>query len=548
MDGYKACCWAAIGLAALLVVGCSAQQRSQGCPADTTCLQYGNGAEPESLDPAKALGTWEGRIIDQLSEGLTKRGADGVVGPGLARSWSVSSDGLTWTFILERRHWSDGTPLTGEDVVYSVRRTLAPETAAQGAFMLYPILNAKAVNSGAAPAQALGMSSPVPDRVVIRLEHPWPVLPVYAAHRVMRPVPKHIVERQGSGWIRPGAYVGNGPYTLVSWKLGDRIVLRKNPSYEGEPGCSDAINFYPTNDLVTAERQVKANELDVSIGIQSNRVRYLRQPGKMPGYVRVAPTTGLSYLALNIHDVPALRDVRVRRALSLAVDRDFITEKLLVGGQTPAYGFLPPGLEDYPAGGRKDSELARPFSDRQREARRLLSEAGYSQARPLRLTMKHRNSSDPMVFAPALQADWAAVGVRVKLEQNETQVAYAAYEVGDFEIADAGWTSFDALNFLDLLRSTTGGQNYGGYANPDYDALLVRAEAASDARVRQASIRAAEQLLLADAAVIPLFYLSARNLVRPDLKGWVDNSIDVHPASKLCLPAHNAALTGGREN
>ncbi len=524
---------------------CTRQAARPTCPAGQSCLLYGNQSEPETLDPAKATGSWEARIIGQLSEGLTRRGADGRVVPAIARSWTVSPDGLVWTFKLRDTRWSDGVPVTADDFVYGLRRTLSPRTASQSAFMLYPILNAKRVASGTAPLEALGIEAPSPDTLVVRLEHPWPTLPSWAADRLMRPAPRHAIARLGDAWVKPGQYVGNGPYTLKSWRLGDRIVLRRNPNYDGVRACFEEVAYYPTTDPVTAERQVRAGELDLNLGVQSNRLRYLRRPGQMPDYVHANPITAIAYLTFNMAGVPVLRDVRVRRALSMSIDRAFITDKLLSGGQVPATNFLPPGLEDYTSTAQP-YWAAMTFAGRQVEARRLLAAAGYSSKRPLKLIFKHLNGGDTPVFVPAIQADWAAVGVKVSLEQNETQVAYAAYENGDFEIGNAAWISFDALNFLDLQRSSSGGQNYGRYNNPEYDRLVTAAEFEPvDAR-RRALLGQAEQLLLDDAPVAPLYVASSRNLVSPRLTGWIDNPIDVHPADKLCRAPEPSSVGVGR--
>ena len=512
---------------------CTDKRARPTCPAGQSCLLYGNQSEPETLDPAKATGSWETRIIAQLSEGLTRRSADGRVEPAIARSWTVSPDGLVWTFKLRATKWSDGASLTADDFVYGLRRTLAPATASQSAFMLYPIRNGRRVASGTSPLEALGVEAPAPDTLIIRLEHPWPTLPSWAADRLMRPAPRHAIARLGDGWVKPGQYIGNGPYTLQSWRLGDRIVLRRNPNYWATPACFEEVAYYPTTDPVTAERQVRAGELDLNLGVQSNRLRYLRRSDQIPAYVRAAPITAITYLPFNMKDVPALRDVRVRRALSMSIDRAFIAESLLAGGQVPSTSFLPGGLEDYTSTAQP-YWAAMTFARRQAEARRLLRTAGYGPQRPLKLVLKHMSGGDVAVVVPSIQADWAAIGVTVSLEQNETQVAYAAYENGDFEVGTAGWISFEALNFLDLLRSSTGGQNYGGYNSAEFDRLLTAAQNEPDDARRRALMGQAEQILLDDAPIAPLYVGSSRNLVSPTLTGWFDNPMDFHPADKLC--------------
>jgi oligopeptide transport system substrate-binding protein len=347
-------------------------------------------------------------------------------------------------------------------------------------------------------------------------------------------VPRHMVEKYGDGWIRPDRFVGNGPFRLTEWRLGDYVKVVKNPRFfDADKVCLDQIYYYPTNDAVSAERRVERGELDVSTDIQSNRIAFVRQ--RMPAYVRTHTFLGVAYLAFN-NNVPAFKDRRVRIALDMAIDRDFIARKLLRGGQVPAYTFVPPGVADYRAADPPvwaDWPLAR----RQAAARVLLAEAGYGPDHPLRTEIKHRNTPDPTLFMPAIQADWKAIGVHVDLVQNETQIAYAAYRSRDFQVADAAWIADfnDAMSFLYLQKSATGSQNYGDYKNPVFDGLLAQADNEPDAGRRADLMARAETVMLRDASVAPVFFYVNKNLVSPKVTGWVDNIIDHHRARYLCL-------------
>ena len=230
---------------------------------------------------------------------------------------------------------------------------------------------------------------------------------------------------------------------------------------------------------------------------------------------------------------PLLKDVRVRQALSMAIDRDFITQKLLRAGQTPAYGVIPTGVPDY-SDGAKPYWAAWPFERRQAEARRLLAAAGYGSGHPLKLLIKHRNSADPTLFLPSVQSDWKAVGVEAQLQENDVQVAYMEYELHDYQVGDAGWLAGDALGYLDIFRSNTGANNFGQYANPAYDAELDAAMNAVDPAQRTAHMRKAEAILVADMPFAPLYFISSRNLVNPQLTGWVNNPSDAHGSQWLC--------------
>jgi oligopeptide transport system substrate-binding protein len=519
-------------LLVLWLAACQGHHQRPPCPPGQSCVLIGNGAEPNTLDPAKLDGTWEYNIVSQLIQGLADRNPAGEPIPGIAKSWTTSADGLTWTFKLRDAVWSDGIAVTADDFVYGMRREMDPKTASYSAFINYPIKNAAAVNAGRLPLSALGVSAPDPHTVVITLEHPWPMLPYLAAGRTFWPAPRRAVERWGDGWTQPGRFIGDGPYTLVSWRLGDRVVVQKNPRFwDAKDVCIDQVAYYPGSDAVGAERAVRAGELDVSTVVQSNRLAYLRRTG-LGSYLRTAPFAGVVYLVFNLKDTPALRDARVRQALSMSIDREFIARKLLRGGQTPAYGFVPQ-TPDYPSGVRAVwADWS--FPRRLAAARRLLAEAGYGPGHRLKLTITFRNSADPLLFMPAIQADWRPLGVDAALRVNDVQVAYEAYETHDFEVGDAGWVADEGMNYFELDRSDTGGQNYGQYANPAYDAELDAANRDPDPAARAAHMRRAEAILLADTPVAPIYFLASRNLVSPRLTGWVDNRADVHLARWLC--------------
>jgi oligopeptide transport system substrate-binding protein len=504
------------------------------CPAGKVCLLYGNTAEPISLDPHKTNGTWEDNIISDSVVGLVQDDAAGEAIPGMAERWTTSPDGLVWTFYLRDAVWSDGVPVTADDFVFALRRIMLPQTASEYASLIYVIKNAQAVNEGKAAPETLGVRALSPKVLEITLEHPAPYLPQLAKHYTMYPVPKHAVEKWGDKWSQPQNYVGNGPFRIVEWRLGDYVRAVKNPRYyDAANVCLDEIRYYPTTDSISAERRVRKGELDVNTDIQSNRIAFLRQD--MPGYVRTHTYLGVAYLVFN-SNIPAFKDRRVRLALDMAIDREFITRKLLRGGQVPAYTFVPPGVANYqspPPPIWANWSLER----RQAAARVLLAEAGYGPNNPLRTSIKHRNTPDPMLFMPAVQADWKAIGVHAELVQNEVQIAYAAYRSRDFEVADAAWIADynDAMSFLYLQQSSTGPQNYGDYNNPAFDGLLAKADHQPDAKLRAQDLARAESIMLQDATVAPVFFYVNKNLVNPRVTGWVDNIIDHHRSKYLCI-------------
>jgi oligopeptide transport system substrate-binding protein len=234
--------------------------------------------------------------------------------------------------------------------------------------------------------------------------------------------------------------------------------------------------------------------------------------------------------------VKALKDIRVRRALSESIDREFITSKLLRAGQLPAYSFVPPGTLNY-AAGPKTRWAASPLAQRQIEARALLAQAGFTPEHPLKVEIKAANSTDTLLLSEAIQADWRAVGVQASITQNDGAIAFSAYRNRDFEAAPISWFADynDPMTFLGLLKSSTGAQNYGDYRSPVFDALLDQADNEPDAVKRAAILARAEQTMLDDEGIAPIYFWVSRNLVNPRVTGWTDNIEDFHRARWLCV-------------
>jgi len=456
--------------------------------------------------------------------------------PGMATSWTTSPDGLVWTFKLRDADWSDGQPVTVDDFVFSFRRLEDPKTASDYAYLFYLIKGAEAINEGKAKPETLGVKALDPHTFQITLNHPAPYLPQMLTHQIVLPVPEHVVKRWGDAWVQPAHMVTNGAFTLTSWTLGDRIVLQKNPRfYDAAHVCLDRVSYYPTPDLVSAERQARAGELDLMTGFQSARAKFLRRPDQIPAYVHTPPWLGVTYLAFNTH-VPAVADRRVRLALSMALDRDFITHKLLGAGQPTQYSFVPKGTANY-APIPDPPWAAWPLARRQGQARRLLAAAGFGPAHPLAFELKYPHGDDFDVSTLAMQSDWSAIGVRASLAPVEAQVFYQDLNVRDFQVALAAWIADfnDPLTFLGLFKSDAGSQNYSDYKSAAYDALLDQADQQTDLQARAALLERAEALPMQDATVAPIYGFATRALVNPAITGWVDNLPGFNPKRWVCF-------------
>ena len=500
-----------------------------------TTLRMGNAGEPLTLDPAKATIVIEDRIMEGLFEGLTVLDPAAKPIPGMAESWSVSDDKLTWTFQLRNAKWSNGVPVTADDFVFSFRRLMDPATRSSYASLFYMIKNSQAVNTGRAPYTSLGVSAPNPKTFVIELTNPTPFLPALLAHWLAYPVPSQLIAEVGDDWIKPEHIVSNGAFLLKEWRPNDFIRLEKNPSFhDAARVCLTKLLIFPTTDSATAARSVRAGELDTNATFPGqNRVTLQKE---LPGYVREAPYALIQYELFNTKN-PILADARVRQALSLAIDRDLIAGQIIGGASQPARSLVPPDILAY-SGGPFATVLDGTLSTRLQQARALLQAAGYGPSKPLTLTLSYANSGDAPRYVPILQNTWQQVAPWLKIELlgADPQIHYAKVQRGDFELANVGWYADydDAKTYLYILDSRSGEMNSGRYENPIYDDLIVRADAERDAGVRATLLRRAEEIVIKDAALAPVFFDTGRSLVNPRVTGWVDNKFNLHRTRWLC--------------
>jgi oligopeptide transport system substrate-binding protein len=526
----------AAGTAAAALSGCGGAV--VGLDPANKSLDIGNGSEPLSLDPHKASGEWENNIIGNMFVGLTTEDAQAQPIPGMAERWGTSEDGLTWTFHLREASWSDGEPCTAFDFEYAFRRILDSRTIAEYASILYGVLNAEACKKGDLPIEALGVRAIDARTFEIKLEHPAPYLPGLMKHYTAFPVPRHVVEKHGDAWIAPQNVVTNGPFTLVKWWSNYMIELKRNPRfYDADNVQLEHLYFYPTLDDDAAARRVMRGELAWSTSFPGKKQDYYAR--ELPGYVQVHPWLQLNYLSLNTRR-PPFNDVRVRKAMALAVDREFLAREIWKAGYTPAYSIVPAGMYNWPQGARA-SFADIPLAARREEAVRLLAEAGYGPEKPLKFTLRHRNSRENPRIAVVLQNDWSTLApwLEVDLLGTETQIHYAALRAADFEAADGGWIADfnDPRNYLYLFETRTGPQNYPGFSNPTYDKLMFDSDNERDVVKRAAMMRAAEQIALDECPLVALAFASSTALVHPRIQGWEGNLENIHRARWMKIKA-----------
>jgi oligopeptide transport system substrate-binding protein len=496
--------------------------------AEAGTLYRGNVAEPESLDPSLIQGQPEEEILGDLMVGLMDCDSLGRPVPGMATHWKTSPDGLTWTFYLREALWSDGRPVTAQDFVFSWRRLLDPATAAFYAYFAYVMHNATAINKGKMPVTALGARA-LDDRTLeLQLEHPAPYMLQMMTHMTMYPQPRHVVEAKGRAWARPGSYVGNGPFLLKEWVPNGHITVEKNPLFYDAANVSlKKVIYYPTDDYGAALQRMRAGELDFQDRMPGAEIDWIR--AHMPETLNPVPQLITDMIAVNLARKP-FDDIRVRQAINLAIDREAICERVARGLYVSAYSLVPPKTANYPDGVFLDFKNT-PIAARLAQARALMQQAGFGPGNAVRTTLMTRATTVGLYrsVAAALQQMLAQIHIDVSILPNDMMVFYDTIQEHNFDMAYPGWQADfdDASNFLDLFI-TGGGNNWGQYRNPAFDRTLAAAQQDVNLISRGQKLAAAETILLRDHAIMPLYFWTSQNLIRPYLHGFKANELDYH--------------------
>jgi oligopeptide transport system substrate-binding protein len=490
--------------------------------------------DPATLDPHRFEDPWEATIIMDLFQGLTTFTPDMQVVPGQAESWHVSDDGLTYTFQLRPGlHWSDGTPLNAYDFEYSFQRILDPATGSPTAARHFVLRNASQVFAGELPAAELGVKALAPLQLEMTLEHPAPFYPEVLASRGM-PVPRHVIERAGGRWIQPGKLVSNGPFSLVEWVPNQHVKLVRNPQFfDAAKVQLDAVYHHSGEDANMSVRQFRAGEMDVVVTVPSEQLEFLKR--ELGSELHLVPGFGLQHYVFNTEE-PPFNDVRVRRALAMAIDREILVSKITRSGERPAFGLVPPQVRYYPQQAQADF-AGWSQAKRASTAKELLKAAGYGPGNPLEVSLSYNTNEIHKRVALAVSAMWRGVGVKTILNNKEAKVLLADMRNGDFEVGRYLWLGLtqDALSFLERLHGEAGPINQSRFSDPDYDQLLDQAVLTNDLEARAAMLYQAEARALAAMPVIPLYYYAGRRLVSSKVSGWVHNSRGINLARDLAV-------------
>lgn len=520
------------GVCALTLTGAFA-----GAASAEVVLNRGNDTDPATLDHHRTSTVSEGRIMADLYDGLVRQSAKGEAVAATAKSWDISEDGLVYTFHLrDDAKWSNGDPVTAGDFLFTFRRIMDPKTAAGYASMLFPIKNAEDVVGGKKPLEELGVEAVDDLTLKITLKGPTPYFLELLTHQTGLPMNKKSVEENGDKFTAAGKMVTNGAYQLVSFTPNDKIVMKKNPNYyDADKVQIDVVNWIPFEDRASCMRRFEAKEVHICSDVPAEQLTYVKN--NLAKEFRLAPYLGSYYLPVKGKTADSkLKDPRVREAISMAIDREFIAEQVWQGTMLPAYSVVPPGIANYVEGGVKASYAGEDTLEREDKAKALLKEAGVEPG-SLSIELLY-NTSENNKNTMAAVADMLG-NIDIKATLNETEGAtYFNFlrEDGPFDIARAGWIGDynDPQNFLFLTQSDVS-FNYSKWKNKDYDALMEKAATTTDLKARAEILADAERLLLKETAVIPVLYYSSRALVSENIEGWYDNLMDAHATRWLSL-------------
>ncbi|MGL1891910.1 MAG: peptide ABC transporter substrate-binding protein [Spirochaetaceae bacterium] len=494
---------------------------------EPTVFKIANGAEPSSLDPSFIQGTVENRIYQALFEGLVAYDPTTARAiPGVAESWTISDDKTVYTFKLRKSAWTNGTAITAHTFVDSWTRTLDPNTAAPYAWFPGMFLKgANEFNSGDADASSLGIKAIDDYTFEVTLVGPLPYALDAFAHYSFGITPKEVIAEFGDSWTNVENIVTNGPFTLKEWAPQDKLVVAKNPKYWDAASVKlDEVIYFAVDDIDTTYNMFLNGEADWVTTVPTDLI----PEAKLRDDVTFSPGLITYYYVLNTTIEP-ISDVRVRQALSMAIDRKALVERVTKAGQIPAASMVP-DMDGYPAVGGNFLDIEK--------AQALLAEAGYPNGEGFpELPVLYNTSEGHKKIAEFVQSQWEEnLGITVTLENQEWKTYLASKNAHDFKVARAGWAGDyqDPNTFLDMFV-TGSSMNDMQYANPEYDALITKAATMEAGKGRFDALREAELMLVKrDQALIPLyFYIVVNGIDTSKWGGWAPNVLDLHPVRQI---------------
>ena len=506
--------------------------------AGLTVLNRSLSSDPESLDPQKARSTQAADVLRDIGEGLIAYDPTGELVAAGAERWTVSEDGLTYTFELRANaRWSTGEPVTAADYVFGLQRLVDPASATFYASAVSAIVNAEAIIRGELPAESLGVRAEDSHTLAIDLSEPTLYLLGLLTHPSTFPAHRGRVAAHGEDYALPGNLPSNGAYLLESWEPGSLVKIRRNTEYWNDGNTAIDVVYHH---VITQEAQelnrYRAGELHITTNVPPESFQQVRE--EYGEQLRVYPTLGVYYYGFNLDREPFADQPRLRQALSMAIDREVLVEKITGRGEAPAYSWVPPGIYNYEPPRFSYANLTQ--DERNRIARSLYREAGYGEDNPLRFELRYNTSDTQRRIALAVQAMWREVlGAEAELVNVEFQVLLDQMRAAEItQMFRSSWLGDynDAYTFLGVLESDSP-SNMPRYVDEEYDDLLQNAASQVDADRRRLYLEEAERVLLADHPVIPLYFYVSKHLVDPRIRGWGDNPLDYHYSQHLSFDA-----------
>ena len=517
-------------LATSLFIGCGDSSSNSGSSSSNQQLVFNLGEDPETMDPTLNNSSGAGTMILNAFEGLMVLDENDQPVEGTAESMEVSEDGLVYTFkIREDAKWSDGEAVTADNFKYSWLRALNKETAAEYAYQLFYIKNAEKFYNGEATAEEVGINVIDEKTLEVTLETPTAYFPQLLAFTTYVPLREDIVSANPEGWAtNPETYVSNGPFKLVQWDMKDQLVFEKNENYWDKDSVKlESLTFKLVTDDTTAYSELKAGNFDMVNSVPTNEI----EPGIEEGLVHVNPKLGNYYFAINVGKQDTLsEDVKevlnnklVRQALNLAIDRQEIIDNVGKAEQIPAYSFVPQGITDENGNDFASKEYYDP-SDMEgniAKAKELLKEAGYENGNGIpTIELMYNSEGAHKDICQIIQQNWEEIGVNVELTNQEWAVFLNTRQQGDYQIARHGWIGdyIDPMTFLDLWV-TGGGNNDCGFSNARYDELIAAAKVETDSAKRLEMLREAEDILMDEMPILPIYYYTTVTAANENVKG-----------------------------
>lgn len=514
----------------MIVVACDSLHTPREPTESTDTLRRGNGGSPGTLDPALAEDVHAFNILIDLYEGLTTTSATGDVAPGVAESWQISDDGLEYIFNLRSSaRWSNGEMVSATDFVRALRRVASPALASSYGFLLEPIQNFDEIKAGELPADTLGVQAPDPYTLILKLRAPTPYMLSVLAMPTAFPI--HADTEESANFSRAENFIGNGAYTLADVTPEGPVILKRNELYWDAESVSFAeVRYFPIADPTTELSMYKSGELDITNTIPGAEMKRIRSSA--PGEAHISPSLAFYYLAFDLTEKP-FDDIALRESLSMAIDRDVLVE-LIGRGEQPAYSIVPPGVANH-EGARYEWHDQEPAA-REAQARRRYAAAGYGPTNPLSMKLTYDVGDIHERIALAVSSMWQDVlGVNVELEKKEwkffldTRDDRSAWEVMRFSwFGDYN----DPMTFAEIFHSDSS-QNLPKYSDAEYDELIDRAAEETNLDSRIGLMTRAEETILEDYPIVPLYFYVSKHLVKPHVEGFTNNILDRHPSKHL---------------